>query len=56
MKTKIFDKVLPTNDPIIRSALKEDLKKRYAQDKKLRIIEELGVRHGSVRSAAGRRR
>lgn len=49
MKTKIFHKILPTNDPIIRAALKEDLKKRYAQDKKLRIIEELGVRHGSVR-------
>jgi len=42
-------KALPTNDFIIRSALKEDLKKRHAQDKKLRIIEELGVNHGTAR-------
>jgi len=42
-------KILPTNDLIIRSALMEDLKKRHAQDKKLRIIEELGVNHGTSR-------
>ena len=42
-------KILPTNDLIIRSALKEDLKKRHAQDKKLRIIGELGVSHGTAR-------
>jgi len=49
MKTKIPHKILPTNDVIIRSALKEDLEKRHAQDKELRIIEELGIQHGSVR-------
>jgi hypothetical protein len=49
MKTKFFRKTLPTNDLIIRSALKEVLKKRHAQDRESRIIEELGVRHGSVR-------
>ena len=38
-----------TNDLIIRFALKEVLKKKYAKDKELRIIEELGVQHGSVR-------
>jgi len=49
MKTDIFHKVLSTNDFVIRSALKEVLKKRHAQDKELRIIEELGVLHGRVR-------
>ena len=49
MKTKILHKVLPTNDLIIRSALKEDLRRRYARNKKLRIIEELGVQHGTAR-------
>lgn len=47
MKTKTFH--TPTNDLIIRSALTEILRKRHAQDKELRIIEELGVRHGNVR-------
>ena len=41
--------MLPTNDLIIRSALKEDLIKRYAQDKIFRIIEEFGVSHGTAR-------
>lgn len=49
MKTKIFPKTLSTNDLIIRSALKEVLKEHHAQDKESRVIEELGVRHGSVR-------
>jgi hypothetical protein len=49
MKTKVFHRVLPTNDLIIRCALREALKKRHAHDKELRIIEELGLRHGSVR-------
>lgn len=40
---------LSTNDSIIRSALKKTLEKQHAQDKELRIIEELGVKHGSVR-------
>jgi len=42
-------KLISTNDLIIRSALKEDLRKRHAQDNKLRIIEELGVNHGTAR-------
>jgi len=41
--------ILSTNDLIIRSALKEVLKKKHARDKELRIIDELGVKHGSVR-------
>lgn len=49
MKTKIFHKAHPTNDFIIRSALTEILRKCHAQDKELRIIEELGVQHGNVR-------
>lgn len=49
METNIFHKIISTNDVIIRSALREYLKKRHAKDKKLRIIEELGVRHGSAR-------
>ncbi len=49
MKSKNIHKLLPTNDLIIRSALMEALRKLYAQDKKLRIIEELGVSHGTAR-------
>lgn len=49
METNIFHKIISTNDIIIRSALREYLKKRHAKDKKLRIIEELGVRHGTAR-------
>ncbi len=41
--------MIPTNDIIIRSTLKEDLKNRHAKDKKVRIIEELGVGHGVAR-------
>lgn len=41
--------ILSTNDLIIRSALKEVLKKKHAKDKELKIIDELGVQHGSVR-------
>ena len=47
--TNIFHKMISTNDIIIRSTLKEDLKNRHAKDKKVRIIEELGVRHGVAR-------
>ncbi len=49
MKTRIFHKASATNDPIIRSALTGVLRKQHARDKELRIIEELGIRHGSVR-------
>lgn len=49
MKKNNLKMNLPTTDLIIRSALMEDLKKRHAQDKKLRIIEELGVNHGTAR-------
>ncbi len=38
-----------TNDLIIRAALKDVLKRRYANDNKLRVIEELGIQHGSAR-------
>ena len=41
--------ILSTNDLIIRSALKEVLKKKHEKDKELKIIDELGVQHGSVR-------
>lgn len=49
MKSKNIHKLVPTNDLIIRSALMEALRKLHAQDKKLRIIEELGVSHGTAR-------
>ncbi|MDO9572485.1 MAG: sce7726 family protein, partial [Candidatus Omnitrophota bacterium] len=39
----------PTNDLIIRSALKEFLDKHHANDDKVRIIEELGIQHGTAR-------
>ncbi len=42
-------KIILTNDLIIRSALKEVLKKKHAKDKELKIIDELGVQHGSAR-------
>lgn len=40
---------LPTNDAIIRAALKRHLEGRHAQDEKVRIIEELGISHGACR-------
>jgi hypothetical protein len=46
---KINNKPLSTNDLIIRSRLREDLKKRHANDNKVRIFEELGVQHGTAR-------
>lgn len=49
MKTEKKHKEFPTNDLMIRSALKEDLGRRHARDNKLRIIEELGVQHGTAR-------
>lgn len=49
MEKKMFNNIIVTNDLIIRSALKKDLDNRHAQDKKVRIIEELGVRHGTTR-------
>ena len=42
-------KISSTNDAIIRNALKKELLSIHATDKKVRIIEELGVRHGSAR-------
>lgn len=49
MKIKKIHKILPTNDLVIRSALREALRKLHARDKKLRIIEELGLSHGTAR-------
>lgn len=49
MKKKAFNKRVSTNDSNIRAALKEYLEVIHSQDKALRIIEELGVRHGSAR-------
>lgn len=49
MKKNIFNNIVSTNDLVIRSALKKDLERFHAQDEELRIIEELGVRHGTAR-------
>lgn len=49
MKSNNIHKLLPTNDLIIRSALMEALRKIHARDKELRIIEELGISHGTAR-------
>ena len=38
-----------TNDAVIREALKAELTILHAKDRRLRIIEEFGVRHGSAR-------
>jgi len=42
-------KTINTNDMMIRAVLKEVLALRHSKDKKVRIIEELGVHHGSAR-------
>jgi len=49
MEKNVFNNMVSTNDLIIRAALKKNLEKRHSQDNKLRIIEELGVRHGIAR-------
>ena len=49
METNTFHKMVYTNDLIIRSALKEALEIRHAKDVKVRIIEELGIQHGTAR-------
>lgn len=49
MERKNFNNTISTNDIIIRSALKRDLKNRHKQDKKVMIIEELGIQHGTAR-------
>ncbi len=42
-------KIINTNDMMIRVVLKEVLALRHSKDKKVRIIEELGVHHGNAR-------
>ncbi|MBU0633980.1 MAG: sce7726 family protein [Candidatus Omnitrophica bacterium] len=49
MGKNTHNKMLPTNDLIIRSALKKILEERHANDEKVRIIEELGIQHGTAR-------
>ena len=41
--------MLPTNDASIRAALRRYLESHHAQDDKVRIIEELGISHGTCR-------
>lgn len=38
-----------TNDTVIRTALTEELYRKHAHDKTVRIIQELGVNHGTSR-------
>lgn len=49
MKTKTPDRLVSTNDSIIRAALIKELSTRHSSDVQARIIEELGVRHGHAR-------
>ncbi len=49
MENNASNNMVPTSDLIIRASLKKYLAKRHSQDKRLRIIEELGVRHGTAR-------
>lgn len=49
MKKKNNNVTIPTNDMIIRYALKRELINHHKKDKKVRIIEELGVQHGDAR-------
>jgi hypothetical protein len=39
----------PTNDRVIRTALKEKLWEAHRQEPQVRIIEELGITHGAAR-------
>ncbi len=41
--------MFPTNDAVIRIALKNKLQIYHAQDEKVRIIEELSISHGAAR-------
>lgn len=49
MKKNTLNKIIPTNDVVIRIALKEYLNKHHSKDHKVRIIEELGLKHGAAR-------
>ncbi len=49
MRTKTLNNTVSTNDKIILSSLKKELNTRHAHDNKVRIIEELGVQHGTAR-------
>jgi hypothetical protein len=40
---------LTTTDAVIRKALKTELECKYEQDTSVRVIEELGLEHGTVR-------
>ena len=48
MKKEGSHNMLSTNDLNIRLALKEILEQRHAKDGKVRIIEELGIQHGTA--------
>ncbi len=39
----------PTNDKLLRAALKEELRDTHRQEPQARIIEELGITHGAAR-------
>lgn len=49
-ETNIQKQTLNTNDQIIRAALKTTLHELHKDDLDHRVIEELGVNHGSVRA------
>lgn len=49
MKLKMSYKIPQTNDLMIRNLLREILEEKHSKDKKVRIIEELGVHHGNAR-------
>jgi hypothetical protein len=49
MQTSTFIKINPTNDRVIRNTLKKELEGLHSTDHKVRIIEELGVQHGTAR-------
>ncbi len=44
-----MNKINPTNDKLIRVALKATLEEKHRNDLKLKIIEELGLEHGESR-------
>lgn len=49
MELKMTYKIIPTDDLMIRPVLRKRLEKRHAKNKKLRIIDELGLHHGDAR-------
>lgn len=45
----MYYQITSTNDSMIRAVLRKKLEKKHAKDKRVRIIDELGLHHGDAR-------